>query len=517
MIATLRGLAILAAIALVLAVVALVAAPATQTVDHSLIGSFDLARVTAIRLHHEEQPDIQLARTADGRTWENTADHTRVDPATIDALFTALRGARWQRREDAQIAVPYQGEIRLESDRGALTLARGRALEDSGQTWIRVGAADHVLLVESWVAHALFPSPLELRVRHPFAGAAAATRLTSPPIELAGTRMLAPRALWLDPAVVEQLISALGALEIVALPTDVPNVATRELSYDGPRANTLGLAGSCPGDRVLVRATTGPGCYDRTAWHAVELVLTTLDAASDELTDRRPLPIAPASLTFGTGPTLTLGTQPRLGDTDAEPSRVAELLAALGTPGELVPRPAGTPTATLTARDAAGTEVVLELFGKPALVARRGESVAIRPRPEQGAILARPPSTLRDPIRWREDATTISSITVGSTTYTRGAVLGEWTRSPAGSGSTAVDGALVDALASALATVRAPDATGPSQPTPLAIEVTFTPPAGSPTTHELKLGPIAADGCPAIIDGVRGRADLALCTAAHAL
>ncbi len=514
MIASLRGLAILAAIAVILAVVARAGAPATVTLDHTLVGSFDLSRVTSIRFRHEGQPDVQIARKPDGRTWEN-ADHTPVDPATIDALFTALRGARWQRQEVARVAWPYRGDLRLESDRGALVLAQGRTLDETGQTWIHIGASDRVLLVDSWVAHALFPAPLELRIRHPFAGAAAATKITSKPIELVGTRLIAPRGLWVDPSVVGQLTSALAALELVAVPAEVPPAAVRELSYDGPQANTLALVGSCPDHQVLLRATTGPGCYDDAAWHAVDLVLTALDAASDELSDRRPLPIAPASLTFGTGPTLMLGSPPRLGDTDADPSRIAELLTALTTAGELVPRPPGAPTSSLTARDAAGTEVILDVFAPAKLVARRGEAIAIRPRPESWAILMRPASALRDPIRWREDATTIRSITVGQATYTRGAVLGEWTRTPAG--SAAPDGALVDALASALATVRAPDAPDDRQPTPLAVEVTFAPPAGTPTTHELRLGAPTAGGCAAVIDGVRVRAEPALCIAAHAL
>jgi hypothetical protein len=515
-IASLRGLAILAAIALVLAVVALAAAPRRTTVDHTLVGSFDLSRVTAIRLRHNGQPDIQLARKPDGRAWENAADHTPVDPATIDAMFTALRGARWQRREEARVAWPYQGDIRLESERGVLVLAEGRALA-TGQTWINLGASDHVLLVESWVAHALYPSPLELRVRHPFAGAATATTFTSGAVKIVGTRLLAPRTLWLDPSILDQLTSALAALEIVALPAEVPAVAMRELSYDGPQPNTLGLVGSCPGDQVLLRAATGPGCYEQATWHALDRVLTALDAASEELSDRRPLPITPATLTFGSGPTLTLGAQPRLGDTDADASRVSELMTALTTAGKLAPHPPGAPTSTLTARDAAGTEVVLELFGASRLVARRGDPVAILLPPEQWATLSRPSAALRDPIRWREDATTITSITVGPTTYTRGAVLGEWTRTSAGSGLVAADGALVDALASALATVRAPDAPGAAEPTPLTIKVTFTPPAGTPTTHELTLGPPTAGGCAAVVDGVRVRADLGLCTAAHAL
>jgi hypothetical protein len=54
-------------------------------------------------------------------------------------------------------------------------------------------------------------------------------------------------------------------------------------------------------------------------------------------------------------------------------------------------------------------------------------------------------------------------------------------------------------------------------PWPLSIRVTFTPPAGKPSTHELLLGAPAQDGCTARIDGVPVRASLELCTAAHVL
>jgi hypothetical protein len=81
-------------------------------------------------------------------------------------------------------------------------------------------------------------------------------------------------------------------------------------------------------------------------------------------------------------------------------------------------------------------------------------------------------------------------------------VLGEW------SGQSA----LVDALAQTLAVVRA--SAGPP-PAAIAhrIDVTFTPPAGAPTTQHIELGP----GCAGRIDGAPVVVPLPLCTAATAV
>jgi hypothetical protein len=290
-------------------------------------------------------------------------------------------------------------------------------------------------------------------------------------------------------------------------PTDV-------ISLEGPLPGafsvSLSVTGTCDGGRVRVEATTGGGCVESGAWQAVIDALAPLRAMKDDVIAKYPLPIEPSQITFGDGTVLSLASPPRIGDSDADRMRVEKLVFALMTDGKRTARPAGTPRSTLTVRDAAGTEVVLELFDHA--IARRGEPGAIALDAELLAVIAQPPSAYLNPLRWREDVTTLSSLTINGTTYTRGAVLGEWTRTPAG----AVDGALVDALAQALAIVRAPNV-GSEPPLPLSIHVTFTPPAGKPTTHELALGAPNADGCPARIDGALVRADLELCTAAHAL
>jgi hypothetical protein len=121
----------------------------------------------------------------------------------------------------------------------------------------------------------------------------------------------------------------------------------------------------------------------------------------------------------------------------------------------------------------------------------------------------------RDPTRWREDPTTISSLSLDDVTFTRGAVLGEWTRKPAGKPGDKFDAALVDALASALATVRArPRQETTEHPRMLHhVTLTITPPTGAPSTHKLEMGGTDPGGCAGTADGAAVELPLELCTA----
>ena len=105
--------------------------------------------------------------------------------------------------------------------------------------------------------------------------------------------------------------------------------------------------------------------------------------------------------------------------------------------------------------------------------------------------------------------------------YDRGAVLGEWSRTPAGPVAKPFGRAqvpAVEALATAVAQVRAPAAALPPGFRPQhRITVTFAPPVGEPSEHVLELGPPRATGCMARIDGAGATAPLVLCTAAVAL
>jgi hypothetical protein len=520
-IATPRGLAILAAIALVLALLVAASPERSRPVDRSLAPQLDAAKVISIDVKLADERGVRLVREAASWVWDD--DKGKAEPTVIDAMLDTVEVARWHRTGPRASAGTLRGRLEIAGGGHTTIIELGREVPGAAQTWLVVGER-RAVLVDSWIATALFPSPLALRLRRPLAGVALARTITIGGVTLEGAHLTNDaRQLdaWIVPSYVARLVNALVDLEIIALPSGPPPASPPYyLSFDGPMHEGVVEVGSCSGDRVLLHLTSGDGCVSRAAWQEVQDAIAPLLAGSPDLVDLRPLPITPTELVLADGTKLALGSAPLLPTGDADPTRVDELVRALATQGERAPRPADSPTGTITARDAAGTDVVLELFAATKLVARRGEAFAIRPSPDAWAVITRPSTSLRDPVRWREDATAISSITIGGTTYTRGTVLGEWTRTPAGSaGSAAVDPALVDALALALATVRAPDALRGSEavPLPLTVEVTFTPPAGAPTTHELALGAPGPDGCPARIDGARVVADLALCTAAHAL
>jgi hypothetical protein len=201
-----------------------------------------------------------------------------------------------------------------------------------------------------------------------------------------------------------------------------------------------------------------------------------------------------------------------MGGDDADLDRVNELLAALATPGTPVALPPSLAAAgILKARDAAGHEVTLGLLPDHTLQ-RDAEPVALVVPPAAWSVLLRSSDLFRDAVLWREDATTISALSVDGIRYQRGAVLGEWTRQPAG----VVDPALVDALADVLAVVRGPAGDPPAQ-IAHRLTVTVTPPAGAPSTHTLELGAVVAQRCPARVDGKPVVLSLELCTAAFAL
>ncbi|HSD88801.1 MAG TPA: hypothetical protein VLB44_14840, partial [Kofleriaceae bacterium] len=279
----------------------------------------------------------------------------------------------------------------------------------------------------------------------------------------------------------------------------------------GDQILTAQRIGTCDPDRILIRTPEGTGCVERVAWIALTAAFSALEEhPPEQMADRRPLPFEPARLELQTDGTILieLGGHPRVAGQDADPDRIRELVVALTTPGERVPRPAGKPRGALVAIASDGSRVTLELY--PQVVVRQGEPVAIRTPLLQ--TITRPVTLLRDPTRWREDPTTITSMTVDGITYTRGAVLGEWTRTPTGT----VDPALVEALASALAVVRAPGT--PASPTALHhVAVVFTPPAGSPVTHTIELAGQTEGGCAGRIDGSSVAVPLQLCTAVLAL
>jgi hypothetical protein len=488
--------------ALILIVLSLVARPQrVSAVDRAVMPGFvDPSRITSIEL---VAGDVRTSIKRVGNEWRFADSNAVVDPMALDALFTALRAGRWHRRASAT--------DKLLGKRQGITLAGttftlGVDLPGSGQRWIVRG--DDALLVDSWIANALVPDPFQLRVRHPLdCNAPTLTATTSAgTLRIVDGHMIEPKSQWIDRAMLDYLADLCARLEIVS--ADGKRDGRRGLHVAA--AGELRETGACSGDYVYVETSTGPGCIE--ARHVRELaeLLAGVAAASAEAGDGRPLPIVPATLTLQDGSVLELDKRWRIAGNDADADSVRELLAALTMRGTVAARPAGKPRATITAVDAAGTSVTLELFDK--VVARAGEPGAIALPDAAWSTITRPTAVLRDATRWREDVTTLTSITLDGVTYTRGVVLGEWTREPAGG----FDPKLVDALAESLATVRAPIA---KAPTSIAhrVRVVFTPPAGSPITHALDIGAPSSTHCAARIGDTGVRLPEALCMAVLAL
>jgi hypothetical protein len=461
MIATARGVLVLAIIAVVLAILVVIVGPAQPSaVDRTILA----AEPTELVVMRQGEPPVTLVKR--GNEWRWREPDVRADPATVDGILTALR-ARWHRTGTP--AGKRHGSLRV----GTATIEIGESLAGTEQTWIIRG--DRAFLVDNWIARALVPSRVALRVRQPFTGAG--TVIEADDVRVEGTHRITPTAAWIDPAVVAQFHAAAAAVDIIALEGQrgAPGL---DVAIDGRRVTRIGSCGS----RTLIATPDGEGCVDTEMWKELEAAARAL---RDAPPDKRPVPVTPTTITFADGTVL---------GRDADRDRVDELITALQTPGELAPRK-GTPTGKLVVGD-----ITLELFADG--VARAGEPMMIRT--PHIATIARPSSAYRDSTRWREDAMTIQSISVDGKTFTRGAVLGEWTG--------AKEPALVEALAATLAIVRAPSISA----VPAAahhISVTFVPPTGAPSTHTIEIGA----RCAGRIDGQPAMVPADLCSAALAL
>jgi len=305
-------------------------------------------------------------------------------------------------------------------------------------------------LIDAWVARALVPEPLALRVRVPFPDPASAHELRLDGVTLRGTprALVEPVQLVIATPLADALEQALGQLAVVALPRGPVAAKGARVQADGV---SVGAGdGACGAGQVAITGTYGPGCVEAGAWQAIAAAGEALRGGKPaELADPRPVPFEPTQLVLPDKVTLEVKRRLRVGDHDADPSRVTELLAVLAAPAEVVALPAARPTGELVATAPDGAAHALDLYGN-GIVARRGEPVALRIGAGGYALLVRPSAALRDPTVWLEEPTTITAITIDGTTFTRGAVLGEWTRSGPGRDVSP----LVEHLVEMLATLR---------------------------------------------------------------
>ncbi len=531
MIASRLGVTIAAGLALVLAIIlAIDLGRGTAPASRQLVPGFDADRVTELAWAHAGKPELRItiARAPAPVRWRWIAPlATPAETTTVDAALAALRGARWHRRDRAAVAGVSRATLTIIAGTARTKLDVGAPLEGAGQTWVVSG--EHALLVDDWVARALAPDPLALRITRPFAEVAAAKTIViervkppfAPRVEGSPRRLALPYSLVLAPRLASELHSALAGLTIVALPIapgGVTGATAVAITTADPTLVTVEVReAGCAEPLVAISGTLGDGCVRLEQVDAIGIVLLELERLPGELVDRRALVIDPVRLTLADGTILDLANRPKVGDTDADPNLVTELLLVLGSPvaDVVAVDPAVRPLGTLTAVDRAGTSHVIELLPGN-LMRRRGEPVALRPGLGAWEILRRPASALRDPTLWSEEVTTIRTIKVDATTYTRGAVIGEWTRSGPGKDTFDVSkgavskGDAINGLVRALSLVRAaPLATRPRVRHRVELEVAA--PSRTVVRRVLELGARLPAGCEAIVDGTPLLLETAIC------
>lgn len=497
MIATRLGLAVTAAIACLLAIVlALDLRRDTAPPDRAIAPGFDAATVTELAWRDR----MQIARdpkSPTGWSWRDPAGS--ADARAIEAIFSTLRGAHWHRRADASAAGAI-GDVLTVTGGTELRIAIGQPIAGTEQQWIVID--DRALLVDAWVVRSLVPAPLALRVRAPLAAAAEASEIElDPGVRVRGTprRLVASSdgELLLAPGFADDLEAALAGIVVVELPrAPIGTPHGVRVLLDGKLV--VAGAGPCPGSTttIAIDGVHGQGCVDGQAWSALLRASDAMRGPLEAVVERRPAPGLPARITLADGAIVDLVKRPRVGDRDADPERITELLAVLGLPGEPVPLPATKPTGSLVVAGHVGPAVTLDLY-PGGVVARRGEPIALRIGDGSVAILARPGAALRDPTLWSEEPTTITAIAIDGTTYTRGKVVGEWTRSGAGRD----DPATLDKLAGALASPRGLGPRKAATTAPRhALTITITPPAGPRTSHAIALEPSGTE-CIATVEG----------------
>jgi hypothetical protein len=519
-IAGIRGLVVLALIGLALLVTLVLDRGGSRVVDRSVVPRFDPAKVRQLVWTAPSGGGDGPALARRGDTWTGAGDDAKLDPRAVDDVLSSLRAARWHRR-DAHRDIHVHRTLAVDGGTSTHSISIGDKLAGTEQAWIRVDGGP-ALLVDDWLANLLDPSPLAFRDRAPLAAAASST-IT---LELAGKTLELHSEPWrthdglVAPALGDALATALAGLVLVgpAPATQGAPIATIALE-SGPH---IQIGGACARtDQIAISVDGAGACITTAAWTSARTAIEAILHPAADIVDRRPAGFAIDHIGL-VGATLSLVRRPTLtfesGATNpADPDRVAELVRALAEPGEPIAVPVTAPTFTLSIAPVRGDAIALDMF--PDAVHRRGEAVALRITAAARAILGRPASALLDPERWSEDPSTITTLALDDVTYHRGAVIGEWSREPAGK----LDPMIIEAVAQAAAKLRAPGRTSTGRNgvlgalTPHHLRITFAPPVGGPVTRELSLGAPGPDGCPALIGSEPVTAPLSLCTAVAAL
>ena len=462
MIASWRGILVLAVLAVALA--ALLVVDVTHT--HAAVDR-RLVHVDTSKVRRLAWADLVATRT--GTTWKVGSDV--LDRAAIQDVLRTLEAATWHRRGGTP------GTIHATLDVDKTHIGIGDPLPGSSQTWLVVDGTP--LLVDTWVARALVPGALALHVQHPFAGAGGSDQITVGQTQLRGRPRTLPDGRIADVAAVAALERALAEVEVIGL-GDAQGGGTMTPVLVADVVASVGGSCDASGSTVAVWGTVGSECIPNAAWARVVEAARAANAV-----ERRPVTAVPRKLQF-------------IGGDDGTPlfahdAATAPLVHALVTPGTPVGavKPGTKQLATLLV-DADVIDVLPD-----DLVLRRLDGEVIRIAHADWLALQQPASAYADPTRWSEDPSAVTEITVDKTTYRRGAVLGEWT-------PPAKD---LEPLAAALAHVQARD--GAAAPIAHTISVTLAPPVGPQATHSLELGARCAgriDGNPVVFEPATCRA-----------
>lgn len=554
MIRGVRGLAVLAAIAVGLALaIALGESPRTAVLERSLWPQFADSRVDALRWSQTNTDAIAVERRGDG-PWVLTAPSRRAAaPRAVETVLSTLRGARWHRRAPRSRAGAIRTTLTVHTmDQESRTLGLGDPLgQGADQAWVAMD--DWAYLVDGWVVRALDVELLALCNREPLGELAAAE--TSLRI-VRDRRAVELRARpWRDargilaPQGVETLTAALSQLRLVQIPKRRAATADRTTIELPDRGISIGVGGACPGaaELIALESRDGDGCVEAQRWNAVLAALTALDQPADQVLDRRlaagdvvAIKLPDGTIHVDKRPTLTMNPPPHslpgsaahaggadAIETPADPERVAELRAALATAAEVVAVPPGFAPPAIEVSLRSGVRIALARHGSTFV--RDAEAIGLRS--SAAAIIGRPIAEYIDPTRWVEDANAVAALEVtnpapvgtnqhsnarsgsGQAIFKRGAVVGEWQRD--GQRVAAATAVLIDALVQAVSQVRASATQLPPRWNPVCIvSVTFAPPVGASTTHRLELGSPGPRGCFARIDGAASFAPPELCAAA---
>ena len=481
--ADLRAIVALAILMLVLFTSLLGGSPARPP-NRSVMPAFDPAAIRTLRWSRPDaSPPTSLS--SEGGHWRG-AEGLPVDPRFVADLFSSLRSARWHRR-DAVSHHTFRRTLAISSERATITIDLGERLEGTEQVWLRIDGSSAVLLVDGWLAKLVDPAAIDPYERFPFATAGSEPRIQISAQTYVLDLQTHP---WRDshglvaPKLGEALTSALERVEYLALATG-PTVTPDHLALGD---HFFSFGGTCPGtDLVAIRAAAASrsGCVAPAVWRDVTAAIAELTRGVANTIDVRPAGFAIDHVELRGG-TLALVKRPTITIAGvvhpADPDRVAELVHALA---QLSSQPvavaAGAAQQTLVITPVVGVAVVLDLY--PRSVQRRGEPRGMSIGDAAHDILARPASAYVESERWSEEPATITELTLDTITYRRGAVIGEWTRDPAG----AFDPALVETLAIAAAKLHA--AAIPGTATAIHhLQLRFSPPVGAPFTRELALG-----------------------------